>query len=118
MADCHVTVEGFSAVLAQQEEDFVILGSLQPDRAHIRFLGKHTGHTVIWDAHVHALLHGRTPAAGSTAQFIDVGPPDGPLADISIGLAIEHIDLPVLRKTVIMIRNYRRLRPGRHEFGG
>ena len=35
---------------------------------------------------------------------------------IRIGLQLERIDPQVILKTIIMVRKYRRLRTGRHEF--
>jgi hypothetical protein len=34
-----------------------------------------------------------------------------------IGLDVPVIDHPTLLKTLIMVRGYKRLRPGRHDFG-
>ena len=39
------------------------------------------------------------------------------MRSITIGLNVAAIDPPVLLKTTIMIRKYKRLRVGRHEFG-
>jgi hypothetical protein len=34
-----------------------------------------------------------------------------------VGLAVPLIDAATVLRSMIMIRNYKRLRPGRHEFG-
>jgi hypothetical protein len=34
-----------------------------------------------------------------------------------VGLHVERIDPPTVRKAMIMIRRYKRLRRGRHEYG-
>jgi hypothetical protein len=39
------------------------------------------------------------------------------MRSITIGLNVTAIDPPVLLKTTIMIRKYKRLHAGRHEFG-
>lgn len=93
----------------------------QPDEvsARIRFTGPFEGRRVAWDATVATLgaWARRYPARRALRPFIHVGA-DGPRGvALSVGLNVPAIDTPVLRKTVIMIRNYRRLRRGRHEFG-
>ena len=104
-------------MLAGQAENFQVLGTPTDACAQIRFTGRYHGNTVIWNATVCALLHANPESAGRV-QFLEIGPGDGPVVDIRIGLCLEHIDLPALRKTVIMVQNYRRLHQGRHEFSG
>ena len=36
---------------------------------------------------------------------------------ITIGLNVPKLDAAVIEKTTIMIRNYKRLQTGRHEYG-
>lgn len=54
------------------------------------------------------------PAAGGVRQFIDIDPN---ALHIDVGLAVPRLDPVVLRNTFVMLRNYKRLRPGRHEWG-
>ena len=42
--------------------------------------------------------------------------PDGAFA-LEVGLGLVAIDEPALKKTLIMIRNFKRLELGRHEWG-
>ena len=51
-------------------------------------------------------------------QYIDI-PPDGDPAawPLEVALAVPAIDAPTVFKTIIMIHNYKRLAPGRHEYG-
>jgi hypothetical protein len=42
--------------------------------------------------------------------------PDGKLA-LTVGLNLTAIDEPTIKKTLIMIRNFKRLKLGRHEWG-
>ncbi len=39
------------------------------------------------------------------------------MGDIEIGLPVERIDVPTINKTVVMIRQYKKLSLGRHDFG-
>jgi hypothetical protein len=58
----------------------------------------------------------RGGGAAASRQFIEVGAetPGGVL--LAVGLDISEIDPPTLAKTVTMIRQWRRLARGRHEF--
>lgn len=64
---------------------------------------------------VHALGAAR---AGSTPQYIEVGPDDRGTRRVEVGLHVQAVDEATLRKTVVMLNNYRRLGEGRHEFAG
>jgi len=90
------------------------------DRSHarIRFPGVYQKKEIVWDATVYS-LHARARAAAKRdpVQYIDIGQPGPHGIRLTVGLNVEMIDEPTLLKTVIMIQNYKRLRPGRHEFG-
>lgn len=77
----------------------------------VRFMGHFEGQEVVWDAELNAL------AATKARQFIDIGTPGARGIPITIGLRVVCIDRPTLLKTLIMVRSYKRLRTGRHEFG-
>jgi len=83
-------------------------------RARIRFRGPFGGREVVWDARIHAL---RVPRPPAPRPFFEISTRRGGVASIRIGLDVERLDPPTLRKTVIMVRQYKRLRRGRHEFG-
>lgn len=94
---------------------YTVVGSPQPDRARIRFTGSFEGRPVVWDAEVIALRAGRNDS--SPRPYIDVGTRGEHGRALRVGLALTALDAPALAKTVIMIRNYKRLRRGRMEFG-
>lgn len=50
-------------------------------------------------------------------QFIDVDDRIAELPTLHIGLNVQKIDKPTILKTVVMINQYRRLCPGKHEYG-
>jgi hypothetical protein len=85
----------------------------------LRFPGPFEGRIVTWDATFVALGGPRTRAGPGTSvgNFIEIGE-DGPNGvAIRVGLQVARIDAPTIRKTMIMIRRYRRLRRGRHDYG-
>lgn len=103
---------------------FQTLGALGGDSARLRFLGTFAGEQTVWDAHITtleafcraALERGEAPRIGSR-QFIDIGAENEHGRRIDIGLHVPVIDEPTDWKTITMIRNYKRLRVGRIEWG-
>lgn len=65
----------------------------------------------MWDALVLAL-----DLADDTPQFIEIGETGRTGRMVTVGLRVARLDEAVLLKTTIMIRNYKRLRRGRHAF--
>ena len=95
-------------------------------RAHVRFLGVLQGQPVAWDAEILTLLayyqeqvKNLAPSehARSVRSFIEVGAHGTHGVALGVGLGVALIDEATVLRTIIMIRNYKRLRPGRHEFG-
>ncbi|MFP5348610.1 MAG: putative molybdenum carrier protein [Gammaproteobacteria bacterium] len=92
---------------------YTLLEPLAPARAHIRFTGRFEGRAVTWDAQIIALR-----ATGSlAAPYIEIGADGAHGRALRVGLPLATLDAPTLAKTVIMIRNYKRLRQGRMHFG-
>lgn len=92
---------------------YTLVDPITRARAHIRFAGRFEGRAVTWDAEIIA-LH----AAGSrTTPYIEVGDDGAQGRVLRVGLPLARLDPPTLAKTVIMIRNYKRLRRGRIHFG-
>lgn len=50
-------------------------------------------------------------------QFIEISTEQKQSVPLTIGLDLPTINEPTILKTIIMIRNYKRLILGRHEFG-
>jgi hypothetical protein len=84
----------------------------------LRFRGAFEGRPVIWLATLTALA---VPSSGGSfgepASYIEIGEEGPEGVPISVGLPVAAIDEPTIRKAMIMIRRYRRLRRGRHEYG-
>lgn len=92
---------------------YILVSPITPARAHIRFAGRFEGRAITWDAEIIALR-----AAGSrTTPYIEIGDDGAQGRALRVGLPLETLDTPTLAKTVIMIRNYKRLRRGRMHFG-
>ncbi len=119
------TIRCFKKGLDRDSEDFQHVEPPEAGQAHIRFTGIFRGNEVIWDAVIVTLAHyfrerypaGKQPGADfSLPQFIEVGAAADGMRKLKVGLNVSCIDEATLRKTVIMIRNYKRLHPGLHEY--
>lgn len=105
------------------EQDYELLSPLAQPVVHVRFRGVFEHKTTIWDAYIYSLAayakEKRTlgDPRYPLRPFIDVGELTNVGRRINIGLALDKIEQPTIIKTMIMIRQYKRLRAGRHEFG-
>ncbi len=91
-------------------EGCTLLDALPAKQVRLQLTGTFAGEPIIWDANVEAL--------GTNAKsYLDVQDATAGRGTIQVGLPVEIIDAPTLHKSVIMIRQYRALRLGRHQFG-
>lgn len=86
--------------------------ALAPERAEFRMAGRWLGRQVWWRVRLEAL--GRSRAG--VPQYIEIAREPGREVPVRIGLRIDRVDVAAVLKTAILLRNYRRLRPGRHEW--
>lgn len=89
------------------------LDALGGDRVRVRFAGRLLGESVTWDATLCTLAAASHPAR----RFIEVGETTSEGTRLTVGLDVARIDRPTVLKTVIMIRGWKNLRPGRHDYG-
>jgi hypothetical protein len=109
-----------SEYLRQTGQPFLALGGIRDERARVRFTGPFEGETVVWDCEFVALGPASPQPVGGASgarSFIDIGEPGPHGVPLRVGLNLARIDRPAILKLILMIRNYRRLRRGRHEFG-
>lgn len=106
MAQAVATLE---ARLAAAHLPYELL-ALTPAAAELRFVGPFRGAPVVWHAHVRRLAPG-------ARRYIEVGARGTAHRALEVGLDVAQIDEATLHKTVIMVRQWKALRGGRHEFG-
>lgn len=101
---------------------YSLLEPLQPGQARFTFTGPFEGRDILWQATLVTLAHyhaQQPPSAVTISRqpFIDIGAdtPAGRL--LTVALDIPQIDEPAILRTLVMIRQYKRLHAGRHEFG-
>lgn len=119
-------VDAFRAQLEQLGSDYICSTGLPDTTASVLFLGQFQAQTVVWDMTLATLAHYRL-AAGNVAAttesrryirpFIDIKESTGGACQLNVGLDLPVIDESVIKKTIIMIRNYQRLAIGKIEFG-
>ncbi len=117
-----MTIRDFKHELTALDSDFAQLSPFDEHYQHVRFIGPFNGEDIIWDAHIYTLnyyIHElRTPSSPINARaFLDVGELNELGRKIEIGLHLPYLDVPSLKKTMIMVRQYKRLALGRYEFG-
>ncbi len=85
----------------------------------LHFRGPFEGRPVTWLATLRATAAPgpERSIGGLAASFIEIGDDTPEGVPITVGLPVATIDEPTIRKAMIMIRRYRRLRRGRHEYG-
>ena len=111
--------------LAKRGGNYIGLSAVPALKVHIQFLGKLEDEEVLWDATVQTLASylADNPPAKSTKKipqvrsFMQVEESREGVSQLTVILAVPLIDEPTLQKTMIMIRCYKRLKVGYHEFG-
>lgn len=112
-------VRALEMQLAGFDHDFICLTPLPAARVMLRFLGPFQGQTVVWEMRLTTLADCRQSAGENDAfpcPFIEIAKGKEGVHPITVALDLPIIDEPVIRKTMIMVRNYKRLKIGRIEF--
>ena len=126
MHSIFLQVEAFRSQLERLGSDYICNTRLPDTSASVSFLGQFQGQTVLWNMTLGTLAHYRqaeTDVDSAAAQvlfrcpFIEIDEGVDGVYQIRVGLDLAIIDDPVIKKTIIMIRNYKRLAIGKIEFG-
>ncbi len=88
----------------------------------VRFTGPLQGRDIVWNVRLITLAHHYQTVSCSerlqgVRQFIAVGPSANGVGSATIALNLSRIDEPAVLKTIIMVRQWKQLGPGRHEYG-
>ncbi len=105
---------GLSRWLIEQSED----------RAVLAFTGPFEGREVVWrcelvtlDAELRRLALEDSSATRGLRNFIEIGEPVAEGIPLRVGLALSQVDTAAIDRMILMIRLYKNLRRGRHEYG-
>ena len=116
-------IDTFTQKLTSTGQEYECLRLVGNGMAHFRFIGNFEGENTIWDAHLYTLAYYVEKVAelsqpdASHRQFIDVGEMSEMGRKLEIGLNLPKIDEAAILKTMIMVRQYKKLHCGRHEYG-
>lgn len=123
----HTSLQTLRRQLRDAEPPYILISPLQKQQARFYFSGPFEGQEIIWDATLMTLEHYvqeacrtgeyRAGEAVELQQFIDISDETISPLPIKIVHDIPFVDSGRILKTVIMIRNYKRLHRGRHPYG-
>ena len=107
-------------------EDYKIMDRESEQSVRLEFNGMFEGRQVIWHAHIqtldacyHELLHKAIEVDRESTkrrQFIEIEVQNNTY-HVAIGLNLSQIDESAIKMAIIMMRKYKRLHRGRHEYG-
>lgn len=108
-------VEQLRQQLAQLGRDFLCETTLPAPVVKLRLIGPFQGNEVVWELTLTTLAEMRRHQP-VPCPFIDIAPGNAGVHAVSVGLELPQIDYPAILKSLVMLRKYKRLAIGRHEF--
>ena len=103
---------------------YTLVKQYNEQHVHITFDGNLAGQPVLWDTDIFtAREHYKTKHTMknifpfTVRQIIDISEPENNKAKLLLTLHVKKIDIPTIQKSIIMIQQYKKLSPGRHEHG-
>lgn len=119
-------VEIFKIQLQELDVDYICATPLPDSAAFISFLGPFQGALVQWNMTLSTLAHHQKTELSLTSEsrpvliarpFIEIKQENLGVFEVKVVLDLKIIDATVIRKSIIMMRNYKRLKIGKIEFG-
>lgn len=99
---------------------YTVIKEYNKQHSHIVFDGTFQGKPVTWDTHFFT-LNGYNQENNiqdtNLKQFIDIKSTNSNTLELTIALNIDKINQPNIQKMMIMIKQYKNLSFGRHEYG-
>lgn len=99
---------------------YTLIEQVNTQYAHIKFEGSFQGKTVVWDTHFFT-LDGYSSVNNDkqklTKQFINIQECNEGTMELTLALKISEINTPNIQKMMIMIKQYKKLAIGRHDYG-
>lgn len=97
---------------------YELIKQYDSQHTHIKFNGSFQGKTVTWDTQFFTLNgHNSQENIKNTKQFINIEPGESDIMKLTVALNIVEITEPNIQKVMIMIKQYKHLSLGRHEYG-
>ena len=120
------SLQNFKKNTAKTGESFLVLTKVPGLKVQLQFTGMLEHKEVLWDAEFQTLASYHNEFLASLSEkerakevysFIDVKEPVKQAAKLHLVMAIPLFDEPAIKKAIIMIRCYKKLKPGKHVFG-
>lgn len=99
---------------------YTLIKEYNKQHSHIMFDGSFQGKPVTWDTHFFTLegyYEKENIQDTNMRQFIDIKPTKSNTFELTIALNINEINHSNIQKMMIMIKQYKNLSFGRHEYG-
>ena len=99
---------------------YTLIQQFNTQHAHLKFNGPFQEKTVSWDTHFQTLeyyVKQQNLHAQDLKQFIDIEEIDLNNMKLTVVLKIAEINTATIKKMMIMIRQYKNLSLGRHQYG-
>lgn len=99
---------------------YTLIQKISNQHCHITFKSQFKGETVTWDTHFFTLMGYKEEQNihdSNLKQFIDIYPINPNNMKLTVVLNIKEINVPNIQKMMIMIKQYKNLSIGRHEYG-
>ena len=99
---------------------YKLINQTDTQLAHIQFEGPFQGKTVTWDTHFFTLngyVAHKKNKDEMVKQFIMIESIEDGLLKLTVALKIPEINHQNIQKMMIMVKQYRNLSLGRHEYG-
>lgn len=112
------SVDDFRCKLRLENKPYLIGGERAADKVNIQFEGKLDGQPVVWNACIRTIeeYSKKYSMIDDPQQFIDIQVSNG-VFFLEVALNLRQINQAVIESTIIMIKKYKRLQLGRHEYG-
>jgi len=113
-----LSVDELENELSTQLQSYLVYSELPAAKAYVQFTGEFESRVVVWNACIRTVKEyaKHHEVADDPKQVIDIWIEEGSYL-IDIALNLEQINRAVIERTIIMVRKYKRLRKGRHEYG-
>ena len=112
-----------SISISKNASDYLLIHRASDQNVNVKFHGYFQQRPVVWDAVIRTMsdyyeseFKKLSSDAVTIKQLIDIRKEDDGFK-IELVLNLKRIDASAIQKSIIMVRNYKRLSLGRHEYG-
>ena len=100
--------------------NYRLLEELRPDQAYFRCSGTYRSKPIEWTVRLFTLysyLQAHSPEVSQARQMMHTRLTDEGCGEVTVALNLEVINHAAIVKTIMMIRQWKGLGPGHHEWG-